>query len=118
DLVGNAAARGVQLREAIAKIDSPLVGGVRGRGLLIGIALSAPVAGDLVAAAQRRGLIVNAANPETIRIAPALTIGDAEIEEFLTLFTAALADVQGGRTATERESTESMPAMSGQGDSK
>lgn len=118
DLVGNAAARGVQLREAIAKIDSPLVDGVRGRGLLIGIALSAPVAGDLVAAAQRRGLIVNAANPETIRIAPALTIGDAEIEEFLTLFTAALADVQGGRTATERESTESMPATSDQGDSK
>ena len=58
------------------------------------MALTAPVAGAVVAAAQERGLIVNAANPETVRIAPALTIGDTELAEFRELFTAALADVQ------------------------
>ncbi|GAT74790.1 acetylornithine transaminase [Microbacterium hydrocarbonoxydans] len=93
-LVDNAARRGEQLREVIAGIDSPLIDGVRGRGLLIGVGLSAPVAGEIVAAAQQRGLIVNAANPETVRIAPALTIGDAEIAEFRDLFSGALADVQ------------------------
>ncbi|MDQ0642087.1 acetylornithine transaminase [Microbacterium murale] len=100
-LVENAAARGVQLRTVIEGIGSPLVSGVRGRGLLIGVALTAPVAGKVVAAAQERGLIVNAANPESVRIAPALTIGDAEIEEFQTLFATALADVRVGMTASE-----------------
>lgn len=93
-LVENAAKRGVELRDIILGIDSPLIEGVRGRGLLVGVALTAPVAGAVVAAAQERGLIVNAANPETVRIAPALTIGDTELAEFRELFTAALADVQ------------------------
>ncbi|WP_406245744.1 acetylornithine transaminase [Microbacterium sp. M] len=102
-LVDNAAARGAQLRTAIDAIDSPLVAGTRGKGLLIGVALSAPLAGAVVAAAQERGLIINAANPETVRIAPALTIGDAEIEEFQTLFAASLADVQASLAASETE---------------
>ena len=97
-LVDNAARRGGQIREIISGIDSPLVTGIRGRGLLIGVALSAPVANDVVAAAQERGLIVNAANPETVRIAPALTIGDAELAEFRELFAASLADVQASLT--------------------
>lgn len=100
-LVENAATRGVQLRAMIEGLESPLVSSVRGRGLLIGVALTAPVAAQVVAAAQEHGLIVNAANPETVRIAPALTIGDAEIEEFQTLFAAALADVQASIAASE-----------------
>jgi len=92
-LVANAARRGIQARDAIAGIGSPLVAGTRGAGLLIGIALSAPVAKELAAAAQERGLIINPANESTIRIAPALTVGDAEIAEFIDLFTAALQDV-------------------------
>ena len=106
-LVENAAVRGEQLRRVIEDIDSPLVGGVRGRGLLIGVTLTAPVASSVVAAAQERGLIVNATNPESIRLAPALTIGDAEIAEFQTLFAAALADVQAARMAS---ATEGVPA--------
>ncbi|MCS3443526.1 acetylornithine transaminase [Microbacterium phyllosphaerae] len=97
-LVENAARRGEQLREIIAGLESPLITGVRGRGLLIGVGLSAPVANDVVAAAQERGLIVNAANPETVRIAPALTIGDAELAEFRELFAASLDDVQASLT--------------------
>ncbi|PCE15859.1 acetylornithine aminotransferase [Microbacterium sp. SZ1] len=97
-LVDNAARRGEELREIITGLDSPLVAEVRGRGLLIGVGLSAPVAGDVVAAAQAHGLIVNAANPETVRIAPALTIGDAELAEFRDLFAAALADVSASLT--------------------
>lgn len=99
-LVENAARRGDELREIIAGIDSPLIDGIRGRGLLVGVALAAPVAGAVVAAAQERGLIVNAANPETVRIAPALTIGDAELAEFRELFTAALADVSASLTTS------------------
>ncbi|WP_150951667.1 acetylornithine transaminase [Microbacterium testaceum] len=92
-LVENAARRETQLREGIAALGSPLVDGVRGRGLLLGIGLTSPVAKAVVAAAQQHGLIVNAANDTTIRIAPPLTIQDAEISAFLDLFGAALATV-------------------------
>lgn len=102
-LVENAAVRGAQLHAVIEGLRSPLIDEVRGRGLLVGVGLTAPVAGAIVAAAQARGLIVNAANPSTVRIAPALIIGDAEIEEFQTLFAAALADVQANLAASDTE---------------
>lgn len=92
-LVDNAARRETQLREGIAALGSQLVAGVRGKGLLLGIGLTSPVAKAVVAAAQQHGLVVNAANDDTIRIAPPLTIGDAEVAEFLDLFAAALATV-------------------------
>ena len=89
-LVDNAAARGEQLRAAISAIDSPLVSEVRGAGLLIGIGLSEPIAQAMVGNAMTLGLIINAPNPTSIRIAPPLIIGDAEIAEFATKFTQAL----------------------------
>jgi acetylornithine/N-succinyldiaminopimelate aminotransferase len=94
DLVRNAAERGAQLREAIAGIDSELITGCRGAGLLIGVGLRHPVAKALVAAAQEHGLVINAPNDETIRLVPALTIGDVEIDEFVELFTAAIRTVE------------------------
>ncbi len=93
-LVENAAERGRQLREAITAIDSPLIDGCRGQGLLIGIGLRHPVAKAIVAAAQEHGLIVNAPNDETIRLVPALNIGDVEVDEFVALFTASLHTVE------------------------
>lgn len=94
DLVRNAAERGAQLREAILGIDSGLIDGCRGQGLLLGVALTHPLAKAVVAAAQEHGLVINAPNDETIRLVPALTIGDVEIDEFVALFTAALGTVE------------------------
>ncbi|MRG61592.1 acetylornithine transaminase [Agromyces sp. CFH 90414] len=85
-LVENAARRGVQLRERILGLGSPLVSGVRGRGLLAGVALAEPIATRVQAAALESGLIVNAANDSTIRLAPPLIIGDAELDEFEARF--------------------------------
>jgi acetylornithine aminotransferase len=93
-LVDNAAVRGAQVREAIAAIGSPLVRGCRGRGLLIGVVLAHPVAKAVTAAAQEHGLIINAANDDTVRLAPALVIGDIEIDEFAELFAASLRSVE------------------------
>ncbi|MDO9591040.1 MAG: acetylornithine transaminase [Microcella sp.] len=90
DLVSNAARRGEQLRRGILALGSPLVVEVRGRGLLLGVALSAPIAPRIVAQALSRGLIVNAPNDESIRLAPPLIIGDAEVDRFVTLFAASL----------------------------
>ena len=90
-LVDNAAARGEQLRAAIAGL--PLVDEVRGRGLHIGVGLTEDVAPAVVAKALELGLIINAPNDASIRIAPPLIIGDAEIAEFIDKFTAALTHV-------------------------
>jgi acetylornithine aminotransferase len=93
-LVDNAARRGEELRSLIAGIGHPLVAEVRGRGLLIGIGLAEPVAKELSAAALDRGLIVNAPNEHSIRLAPPLIVGDAELSEFRTLFTDALESLE------------------------
>lgn len=90
ELVGNARRRGDELRAGILGLGSPLVTEVRGRGLLLGVGLAGEVAQRVVDEAMRRGLIVNAPNATTIRLAPPLIIGDAEIAEFLTLFAESL----------------------------
>lgn len=89
-LVENAARRGEQLRALITGLEHPLIAEVRGRGLLIGIGLTEPVAKDLARAALAHGLIINAPNERSIRMAPPLIVADAELAEFRTLFTAAL----------------------------
>lgn len=90
DLIGNASRRGDEIRAAISGLDSPLVAELRGSGLLIGVGLTAPVAQRVSMAALELGLIVNAPNDESIRIAPPLIIGDREVAEFTTLFASAL----------------------------
>lgn len=101
-LLQNVIDRGAQLRAGVSGL--PLVAGTRGAGLLIGIQLDAPVAAEVRAAAHERGLIVNAPTEDVIRIAPAYTIGDAEVAEFLTLFAAAL-DAVAETTTTQTEKT-------------
>jgi len=94
DLVTNAASRGRELSNVVLDLDSELVAGVRGRGLLLGVALTQPVASAVVTAALGHGLIVNAANPETIRLVPPLNIGDAEVADFGARFAEALRTVE------------------------
>jgi acetylornithine aminotransferase len=89
-LIENAARRGEQLRELIGSIGSPLITEIRGEGLLIGLGLAKPLGHPLADEALKLGLIINAPNDSSIRIAPPLIVGDAEIAEFRTLFTQAL----------------------------
>ena len=89
-LIENATVIGAKLRALVEAIDSPLITEVRGQGALVGLGLSQPVAGALSAAAFANGLIINAPNDSTIRIAPPLIIGDAELEEFRQKFMIAL----------------------------
>nr|WP_313541127.1 acetylornithine transaminase [Leifsonia aquatica] len=90
-LVENAARRGEELRAIIRSYDSPLIGDVRGAGLLIGIGLTEGEAHRLSDAALAEGLIINAPNESSIRLAPPLIVGDAELAEFRERFGRALA---------------------------
>jgi acetylornithine aminotransferase len=59
---------------------------VRGAGLLIGIELGSATAQEITQKLLDRGVLVNAANTTTIRIAPALIVSDAQIKKFITIF--------------------------------
>lgn len=93
ELVENARVRGNQLREAVLGLGHPLISDVRGRGLLLGIGLTQPVAPAVQASAMEQGLIINAPNDSTIRLAPPLIIDDDDVEQFTRLFSAALSTV-------------------------
>jgi acetylornithine aminotransferase len=76
--------QGLYLMQELAVI--PGVAEVRGAGLLLGIELQTLKAADVAAALQSEGVLVNAANPTTIRLAPALIVTDLQIKKFLTIF--------------------------------
>ncbi len=61
----------------------PGVALVRGEGLLLGIVLEAEISAAVAAAAIDAGFIINAPSPDTIRLAPSLTLTQAEAEPFI-----------------------------------
>ena len=71
----------------------PGVSQVRGAGLLIGIELVSVNSQEITQKLLARGVLVNAANATTIRIAPALIVSDAQIKKFVSIFREVLTDV-------------------------
>ena len=69
---------------------------VRGRGLLLGIGLDGPYAKGLSEKLTSRGVLVNAPNDETIRIAPALIVSKVQIDRFIAIFTQCMQEVDRG----------------------
>ena len=69
---------------------------VRGRGLLIGVGLDGDYAKELAGLLANRGVLVNAPNADTIRIAPALIISKVQIDKFITVFTQCMQEVDRG----------------------
>jgi len=93
-LMANARGRGAQLRHGLAGLvgDGPLAE-VRGRGLMVGLETSKPIARAAMAAARdRHGLLINATGDTTIRLVPPLTIGADEVALAVERIGAALAD--------------------------
>ena len=70
----------------------PGVKEVRGAGLLLGIELENLNAFDLTKALRQVGILVNAANESTIRIAPALIVTDVQIKKFISCFKKVMAN--------------------------
>jgi acetylornithine/N-succinyldiaminopimelate aminotransferase len=89
-ILENVKRQGEKLREGIQALGHPLVHQVRGAGLLLGIVLTGPLAPQVQQAAQDAGLLVNAAVPDTVRLAPPLILSDEETETFLRKLPAVL----------------------------
>jgi acetylornithine/N-succinyldiaminopimelate aminotransferase len=84
----------LQALEAIRARHPKAVKEVRGRGLLAGMDLAVPV-GDAVAACRERGLLVLTAGDNTLRVAPALIIGEKDIAEACGIIDTALGGITG-----------------------
>ncbi|MGD1174296.1 acetylornithine transaminase [Mycobacterium seoulense] len=93
DLVRHAEVLGKSLRHGIESLDHPLVDHVRGRGLLQGMALTAPRAKDAEMAAREAGFLVNAAAPDVIRLAPPLIVTEAQLDSFVAALPGILDEV-------------------------
>jgi acetylornithine aminotransferase len=82
------------IKGAVSKFEG--VKEVRGSGLLLGIELNSEIASSVKDNLLSKGVIVNAPNPTTIRIAPALNVNKVQIERFIKLFGESLKEVQNG----------------------
>jgi acetylornithine aminotransferase len=73
---------GAQLAAGIEEIGHPLVSCVRGTGLWLAIGLTGPAATAVAATAQRHGFLINAVQPDAVRLAPPLILSAAEADSF------------------------------------
>jgi acetylornithine/N-succinyldiaminopimelate aminotransferase len=74
----------------IEALGHPGISGVRGRGALLGVVLTAPVAAAAETQLRAAGFLTNAVAPDVVRLAPPLVVTDAQIDAFLTAVPGAL----------------------------
>jgi acetylornithine aminotransferase len=82
---------GEKLRLGVEALDHPLVAEVRGAGLLLGVALAAPVAAVVAEALRDEGCLVNPVRPDVLRLAPPLVLTAEQADTVLAALPAALA---------------------------
>jgi acetylornithine/N-succinyldiaminopimelate aminotransferase len=82
-LLESAVTVGDLLADGITRTGHPLLAGVRGSGLWRAMVLSGPKAADVESAARDAGFLVNAVQPNAIRIAPPLIITPEEAGTFV-----------------------------------
>ncbi len=75
---------GKTLVDGIAELGHPLIGQVRGAGLLIGIQLTQDVSKNVEESARAAGYLVNPAKPNVLRLAPPLILTEEQAHGFVT----------------------------------
>ncbi len=101
DLTAHAAALGKELAAGIEALHHPLVSHVRGRGLLLGIVLTAGVGPAAVTAARAAGFLLNATGPDVLRLAPPLVITTEQAHSFVRALPAILDAARGTHSAAQ-----------------
>ena len=77
-LLEHTSAVGKEIAAGVEALDHPLISGVRGAGLLLGITLREAVSARAAAAAQQAGYLINPIQPDVIRLAPPLVLDEAD----------------------------------------
>ncbi len=89
-LLAHVAKAAEHLSGGLAAVEHPLLKGVRGRGLWLAAVLTEPVAARVEAAARQAGFLVNAVQPDAVRVAPPLVTTLDELATFVDAFAAIL----------------------------
>jgi acetylornithine aminotransferase len=92
-LLAHVTAVGEHLTASLSQISHPLLAGVRGAGLWRAVVLTAELAPDVELAARRAGFLVNAVQPDAIRLAPPLILSAGEADEFTAALPGILEEV-------------------------
>jgi acetylornithine aminotransferase len=74
----------------IEALGHPGIAGVRGRGALLGVVLTADVAAAVEAQLRAAGFLTNAVAPGVLRLAPPLVLTDGQVDAFVAALPAAL----------------------------
>ena len=82
-VLDNARTTGRWLADAMRELGHPLISGVRGRGLLLGVVLTDEVAARVADDALDAGFIINAPRPNVLRVAPPLISTPGELQPFV-----------------------------------
>ena len=90
DILGNVTTVGNILASGIEATGHPLLKGVRGSGLWLAAVLTEDKAPAVYQAAQDKGFLVNAVQPDAVRLAPPLILTAAEAGEFTAALPAIL----------------------------
>jgi acetylornithine/N-succinyldiaminopimelate aminotransferase len=96
DLLEHVKRIGERLRRGISSLGQPLVAGVRGAGLLLGVVLTQPVSPAAVDRLRDEGYLANAVQPDTIRLAPPLILTVEQADAFVAALGVALDTLPGG----------------------
>jgi acetylornithine/N-succinyldiaminopimelate aminotransferase len=89
-LLVNSAKVGAHLAAGIEALGHPMVTSVRGTGLWLAIALPGKAGTAVAATAQRAGFLINAVQPDAVRLAPPLILTEAEADSFIAALPAIL----------------------------
>jgi predicted acetylornithine/succinylornithine family transaminase len=83
DIPAQVKAKGERLMARLRGLEDrhPVIREVRGRGLLCAVEFETDIAEEVVRVALGEGLLLNNLRPNVLRIAPPLTVSDAEIDE-------------------------------------
>jgi len=94
DLLAHVKRIGERLRRGVEALGHPLVTGVRGAGLLLGVTLTGPAAGALAGVLRDAGFLTQAVRPDVLRLAPPLILTEEQADAFLAALPAALEAVK------------------------
>jgi len=94
DLLSNATNMGQLLIKLITQIEG--VTEVRGRGLLLGVGLKDVMAKDVELECRKLGLLLNAVNENTLRLAPALIVNIDQVKRCAEIIDDAIRNVKKG----------------------
>ncbi|WP_338891859.1 acetylornithine transaminase [Rhodococcus sovatensis] len=90
DLVSHADRLGKVIITSIEDLNHPLVDHVRGAGLLLGVVLNKKIAAKAETTARDAGFLINAAQPDVLRIAPPLVLTEEQAASFVAALPAIL----------------------------